>query len=78
MGCNLRSGDKVYSIPANLQIMNQDENRSPGAILESVYDFSSPLWSKYYNEIRKTVKFPRGYREISMLTEEHEKQIVTM
>jgi|GEM_PF-2403776 len=34
---------------------------------QDVYDFSGPLWKKYFNETRKKVRFPRGYKEVSSI-----------
>lgn len=31
------------------------------------YDFSGPLWQKYHAQTRKKVRFPRGYKEVSLL-----------
>lgn len=27
-----------------------------------LYDLSTPLWHKYYEEVRKTIRFPRYYK----------------
>lgn len=32
-----------------------------------LYDFTGPLWEKYHKETRKKAKFPRGYKEVSIL-----------
>jgi hypothetical protein len=37
------------------------------SVNQDVYDFSGPLWNKYFNETRKKVRFPRGYKEVSSL-----------
>lgn len=29
----------------------------------SVYEMRTPLWTKYYNEVRKRVRFPRYYKK---------------
>ena len=29
---------------------------------KDVYDLSTPLWSKYYHEVRKSIRFPRYYK----------------
>jgi|GEM_PF-2944329 len=29
------------------------------------YDFQSPLWDNYFQRIRKHVRFPRNYKEVS-------------
>ncbi len=34
--------------------------RSDGS---SVYDIGTPIWDKYYHEVRKHVKFPRYYKK---------------
>ncbi|MFT4777667.1 MAG: hypothetical protein ACJAU0_000752 [Flavobacteriales bacterium] len=34
---------------------------------QDLYDFSGPLWEKYHEETRNKVRFPRGYREVSIL-----------
>ena len=30
---------------------------------ETIYDMRTPLWSKYYNEVRKHIRFPRYYKK---------------
>lgn len=35
-------------------------------VQRDIYDFSGPLWEKYYKETRRTVKFPRGYKEVNL------------
>jgi hypothetical protein len=32
------------------------------------YDFTGPLWQQYHAKTRKKVRFPRGYKEVSLLT----------
>lgn len=27
-----------------------------------IYDLSTPLWSKYYQQVRKSIRFPRYYK----------------
>lgn len=27
-----------------------------------VYDLSTPLWHKYYEQVRKSIRFPRYYK----------------
>ncbi|MBX2972348.1 MAG: hypothetical protein KF797_04540 [Flavobacteriales bacterium] len=27
-----------------------------------IYDLSTPLWQKYYAEVRKSIRFPRYYK----------------
>ena len=34
---------------------------------QDMYDFSGPLWEKYHEETRNKVRFPRGYKEVSIL-----------
>ncbi|HRH37975.1 MAG TPA: hypothetical protein PK760_06505 [Flavobacteriales bacterium] len=29
----------------------------------TVYESNTPIWSKYYREVRKRVKFPRYYKK---------------
>ena len=31
-----------------------------------VYNFHSPLWDQYFKETRKKVRFPRGYKDVSI------------
>ncbi len=31
-----------------------------------IYNFSGPLWERYYQETRKKVRFPRGYKDVSI------------
>lgn len=30
---------------------------------EREYDLTTPLWSKYYQEVRKRIRFPRYYKK---------------
>jgi hypothetical protein len=34
----------------------------PEAVLRD-YDLQTPLWSKYYQEVRKSIRFPRYYKK---------------
>ncbi len=34
------------------------------------YDLTGPLWTKYFRETREKVRFPRGYKEISLSAED--------
>lgn len=29
---------------------------------KEAYDLSTPLWSKYYQQVRKSIRFPRYYK----------------
>lgn len=29
---------------------------------KDIYDFSTPLWHKYYEQVRRGVRFPRYYK----------------
>lgn len=29
---------------------------------KDVYDLSTPLWHKYYEQVRKSIRFPRYYK----------------
>ena len=29
-----------------------------------LYDLSTPLWDKYYREVRRSVRFPRYYKKV--------------
>ena len=33
------------------------------------YNLESPLWQKYFKEIRSRVRFPRNYKEVSSVNE---------
>lgn len=33
-------------------------------VAENLYDFSGPLWSKYFKKTRDNARFPRSYREV--------------
>ncbi|MBK6831340.1 MAG: hypothetical protein IPG92_11645 [Flavobacteriales bacterium] len=42
----------------------QDETEEGKRVEEgTVYDTRTPIWSKYYQEMRKRVKFPRYYKK---------------
>ncbi|MFZ1330802.1 MAG: hypothetical protein WAR83_01355 [Flavobacteriales bacterium] len=30
---------------------------------ENLYDLTTPLWHKYYKEMRKSIRFPRYYKK---------------
>ena len=30
---------------------------------EAEYDLATPLWNKYYQEVRKRIRFPRYYKK---------------
>jgi hypothetical protein len=34
---------------------------------EDLYNFSTPLWDKYFYHTRQHVRFPRNYKEVSAL-----------
>jgi len=33
-----------------------------GAVEKGSYDLTTPLWSKYYQQVRKSIRFPRYYK----------------
>ncbi len=33
-----------------------------GEVMKEPYDLSTPLWSKYYQQVRKSIRFPRYYK----------------
>lgn len=46
----------------------ENENFAKGKTSKAnIYDFKSPRWEQYFRETRKKVKFPRGYKEVSLL-----------
>ncbi len=50
-------------------------NKSQRAGTSEMYDFSSPLWDGYFKATRSKARFPRGYKEVSSVTDEdHERQ----
>jgi len=42
-----------------------NKNGNSQSVREAWYDFTGPLWEDYWKRTRKTVKFPRGYKEVS-------------
>lgn len=48
----------------NKEIMSDKRNTTRRAVQEDPYDFSGPLWQKYFNETRSKARFPRGYKEV--------------
>ena len=34
----------------------------PGGEGKEPYDLSTPLWTKYYEQVRKSIRFPRYYK----------------
>jgi len=50
-------------------------NKNQSAGTSEMYDFSSPLWDGYFKATRSKARFPRGYKEVSSVTDEdHERQ----
>jgi len=47
----------------------EQEHFKRSSLQEDIYDFSGPLWEKYYKETRRNVKFPRGYKDVSLFDE---------
>ena len=37
-------------------------NGSGPALSRTVYDLETPLWQKYYEKVRKSIRFPRYYK----------------
>ena len=35
--------------------------------MDQTYNFSSPLWDRYFKRTRENVRFPRNYKEVSGL-----------
>ncbi len=33
-----------------------------GVVEKGTYDLTTPLWSKYYQQVRKSIRFPRYYK----------------
>jgi hypothetical protein len=33
-----------------------------GGVIRTVYERTTPLWNKYYREVRKRIRFPRYYK----------------
>ena len=57
--------------PAPLIWNHMESNKSTGSESTSgLYDFSGPLWRKYYEATRRNVRFPRGYKEVSLFDED--------
>jgi hypothetical protein len=61
---------KVYiqANPFNTRVMTVQHQSLP-TDSEALYNFESPLWSKYFHATRKHVRFPRNYKEVSALDE---------
>ena len=38
------------------------ENTDEGRITDTLAASDTPLWSKYYQEVRKRIRFPRYYK----------------
>lgn len=43
--------------------METNRSKAKGRF-EDPYDFSGPLWKKYFEETRSKARFPRGYKEV--------------
>jgi len=37
------------------------------SVPDNIYQFDSPRWDAYFKETQKTVKYPRGYKDVSLL-----------
>ncbi len=49
--------------------MKRSMPASSGVDSSREYDLSSPLWDNYFRRVRKNVRFPRNYKEVSGLEE---------
>lgn len=62
-----RAGGGQQSGPLDcLKIMarkKMDHDRKPTRAEGDAYDLSTPLWSRYYQAMRKRIKFPRYYKK---------------
>jgi hypothetical protein len=47
--------------------MKTEQTPSRSSKNEDVYDFSGPLWQKYFHETRRKARFPRGFKEVFLV-----------
>lgn len=52
--------------------MNDQRKFTRSAVQEDPYDFTGPLWQKYFQETRSKARFPRGYKEVFSVDDESE------
>ncbi len=41
----------------------KEKGAAKGAGEDKAYDLSTPLWSRYYEAVRKRIRFPRYYNK---------------
>lgn len=51
----------------NISRIVMKEREKEIAATEAVYATPGPLWQKYHRETREKAKFPRGYKEVTLL-----------
>jgi hypothetical protein len=49
--------------------MKKNKQQDNAGAAENLYDFSGPLWSKYFKKTRNNARFPRSYREVFSIDE---------
>ncbi|MGF1564986.1 MAG: hypothetical protein ACFCUH_06440 [Flavobacteriales bacterium] len=49
--------------------MKKNRQQDNAGAAENLYDFSGPLWSKYFKKTRNNARFPRSYREVFSIDE---------
>jgi hypothetical protein len=62
MDANKPAGSVVYPHMKRKQAPGTDDSRVE-RIEQSVYEMDFPLWRRYYQRVRKTVRFPRYYKK---------------
>ena len=67
--CNPLGAGSVFPMPTRHNTRNIMGLTPAVTAKPDAYDLTSPLWTKYFRETRETVRFPRGYKEISLSTE---------
>ena len=50
-------------------MMIEKERAAEQGETDLLYSLFSPLWDMYYRRTRKSVRFPRNYREVSALAD---------
>jgi hypothetical protein len=49
------------------EMRNHSDNSTKTIKKIEMYDFSGPLWEEYFKKTRQHVRFPRGYKEVSLI-----------
>lgn len=54
--------DKYQNLK-QMKVKKQKGKENKDKEKKELYDLSTPLWDKYYQKVRRSVRFPRYYKE---------------